>query len=118
VAFGEHNTVITTHILDTSVGKPARGVPVELFRRLGDDWQRVGTGVTDDDGRLKTLSAPGPLEAGVWKLRFDTGAYFTRAGLKAFYPWVEVTFEVESGLSHYHVPLLLSPWGFSTYRGS
>jgi 5-hydroxyisourate hydrolase len=108
--------VITTHVLDTALGRPAAGVPVVLERADGDAWQPVGSGATDADGRLRTLGAPAV--AGVYRLRFDTGAYFRAAGQTGFYPVVEVVFEVADPTGHFHVPLLLSPYGYSTYRGS
>ncbi len=108
--------MITTHVLDTALGKPARGVPIRLEVADGDTWLLVGVGVTDGDGRLRTLTtAPPP--AGVYRIRFDTGAYFAATGQVGFYPSVEVTFVVREG-DHHHVPLLLSPFGYSTYRGS
>jgi 5-hydroxyisourate hydrolase len=110
--------VITTHILDTTLGKPARGVPISLERQAGAEWKQVGSGVTDDDGRLKTITPPGPVEPGVFRIHFDTGHYFAATGTKGFYPYVEVVFEIVDGAAHYHVPLLINPWGYSTYRGS
>lgn len=110
---------ITTHILDTTLGKPARGVAILLQRMTADEmWKEIGKGATDEDGRLKTLTPPGPIEPGTYRIRFDTGAYFAATGTKGFYPYVEVVFEIADGAVHYHVPLLLNPWGFSTYRGS
>lgn len=116
-------SAITTHILDLSRGRPAENVPVSLARKSGDAWEDLGSGRTDDDGRLKTLLPAGqPLEPGVFRLRFDTAAYFASQGVASFYPEVLVVFEVpaiaDGGREHYHVPLLLSPFGFSTYRGS
>lgn len=116
-------SAITTHILDLSRGLPAEHVPVVLSRQRGDTWEELGSGRTDDDGRLKTLLAAGqPLEPGVFRLRFDTSSYFVSQGVKSFYPEVLVVFEIpalaDGGRAHYHVPLLLSPFGFSTYRGS
>jgi len=105
--------MITTHVLDTTRGRPAAGVPVRLEMREGDGWRLVGEGITDADGRLRTL-AGGPPAPGVYRLRFDVAAYL---GAGAFYPWVEVAFAVTEP-SHHHVPLLLSPFGYSTYRGS
>ena len=105
---------ITTHVLDTSRGVPAAGVPVTLER--GPDWDEVGSGRTGDDGRLAELGSPDP--AGVYRLRFDTGAYFKAAGTRAFFPEVTVQFTIEQPSEHFHVPLLLSPFGYSTYRGS
>ena len=104
---------ITTHVLDTSRGCPAAGVPVVLERAVGSGWDPVGRGSTDADGRARDLLTSAP-EPGRYRLIFDTGSYL-EAG---FYPEVLVTFVVEPGEEHYHVPLLLSPFGYSTYRGS
>jgi 5-hydroxyisourate hydrolase len=108
---------LSTHVLDAGRGCPAAGVSVTLHRRAGDDWQLVDTGSTDPDGRVAAL-APDGLAAGVHRLDFDTGAYFTATGQTGFYPEVSVTFDVVDPAQHYHVPLLLSPYAFSTYRGS
>lgn len=102
---------ITTHVLDTSRGRPAVGVPVVLERAADSDWRPVGRGTTDANGRVRDLLTSTP-EHGRYRLIFDTGAY------SRFYPEVTVTFVVERGEEHYHVPLLLSPFGYSTYRGS
>jgi 5-hydroxyisourate hydrolase len=104
--------VITTHVLDTTAGRPARGLAIELDRRDGDDWKRVGAGVTDDDGRLRTLTPAGPVEPGTYRIRFAT------ATVSPFFPVVDICFAVADGAQHYHVPLLISPFGYSTYRGS
>lgn len=110
---------ITTHILDTSRGRPAAGVRVSLEQLDGDAARTLGAGETDADGRLKTLTAAGaPLAEGTYRLRFETGEYFARLGVAAFYPHVSIVFRVDAGSEHYHVPLLLNPYGFSTYRGS
>lgn len=109
--------MITTHVLDTALGKPAAGVPVVLELRAGAAWQPVGRGETDADGRLRTLS-PAATAAGTYRISFDTAAYFARTGTAAFYPEINVVFEVRDSAAHYHVPLLLSPFGYSTYRGS
>ena len=108
---------ITTHVLDTSRGRPAAGVPVVLERAVDSGWQSVGRGTTDADGRVRDLLASPP-EVGRYRLSFDTGAYFNAIGETGFYPEVSVTFVVGRGEEHYHVPLLLSPFGYSTYRGS
>jgi 5-hydroxyisourate hydrolase len=102
---------VTTHVLDTARGRPAPGVPVVLERAADPGWEVVGRGVTDADGRARELldSPPG---AGRYRLTFDTSAH------SAFYPEVSITFVVADGEEHYHVPLLLSPFGYSTYRGS
>ena len=106
---------ITTHVLDTSRGRPAAGVPVRLER----GGAMLASGRTDADGRLRELLPPHvELHAGVYRLVFDTGVYFREAGVEAFYPHVAIDFEVRDPAQHYHVPLLLSPFGYSTYRGS
>jgi 5-hydroxyisourate hydrolase len=110
---------ITTHVLDTAAGRPAEGVPVTLHARDQDRWVEVGAGVTGPDGRLADLAPAGATpRAGPHRLVFDTGAYFAKHGQAGFYPEVSVVFEVTDPGDHYHVPLLLSPWGYTTYRGS
>jgi 5-hydroxyisourate hydrolase len=116
-------SAITTHILDTSRGRPAGGVPVVLeiqgSTAATHDWRLLGQGVTDADGRLRELLAPAaPLTAGIYRLTFDTRAYFRSQNTESFYPEVTVIFEVREATQHYHVPLLLNPYGYSTYRGS
>ncbi len=111
---------ITTHVLDTASGRPAEGVPV-LLHEAGDDgaWLRAGGGTTDADGRLSGLVPDGRSpRPGRHRLLFDTGAYFAAAGVSGFFPEVAVTFDVADPDEHYHVPLLLSPHGYTTYRGS
>lgn len=113
-------SAITTHVLDTARGGAAAGVHVLLERR-GDngDWQSISRGSTDHDGRLRTLyPEQQPLSPGVYRLTFDTERYFEAQGVRAFYPEVSVVFETMPGEKHYHVPLLPSPFGFSTYRGT
>ena len=112
--------MITTHVLDTARGRPAAGVPVVLEQRAGsDEWRRIGAGETDADGRLRTLMTDAALfQPGVYRLIFDTGRYFRSQSAPAFYPQVVVVFETAAGESHYHVPLLVSPFGYSTYRGT
>ena len=111
---------ITTHVLDTSRGKPAQGVAVVLEAQAGGGgWRAVGRGETDADGRLRSLLGEGAaVEAGVYRLTFDVGAYFAALGVESFYPSAAVVFRVRDPAAHYHVPLLLSPYGYSTYRGS
>lgn len=110
---------ITTHILDTALGIPAAGVSVHLFRQEGDNWQDVAAGVTNQDGRVPgLLPAEQILPAGTYSMIFQTADYLRLQGLKVFYPYVEVVFILEVGGGHYHIPLLLSPFGYSTYRGS
>lgn len=109
---------ISTHVLDTARGRPAAGIAVTLERRTADGWERAGAGTTDADGRVRALLPEGRApEAGVWRVRFEVGAYFEAQGIAAFYPAVEVAFTVADG-GHHHVPLLLAPWGYTTYRGS
>ena len=110
-------TTLSTHVLDAASGLPATGVRVALDRRDSDGWQPLGEAVTDDGGRVRDLT-PGGLGAGVHRLVFATGEYFTATGQTGFYPEVSVVFEVIDTGRHYHVPLLLSPFAFSTYRGS
>jgi 5-hydroxyisourate hydrolase len=107
-------SAITTHVLDTALGRPAAGIAVTLEAWLEPEWQRVGTGVTDSDGRIHELG-PAIAAAGRYRLTFDTQAYLGEA---AFFPEVTITFAVTAPAEHQHVPLLLSPFAFSTYRGS
>ena len=110
---------ITTHVLDTHTGQPGRGMPLALSRRGADGHYVVlASGVTNDDGRVRELLAPGTLTPGVYQMRFDTAAYFARHGTKGFYPEAVICFEIEDTDQHYHIPLLLSPFGYTTYRGS
>ena len=110
---------ITTHVLETSLGEPATGLRVTLARQAGDGWDELGAGATDDNGRVSDLLSPGDtLPAGRCKLTFDTGDYYAAANRPCFYPRVEILFSIAGDGQHYHVPLLLSPFGYSTYRGS
>jgi 5-hydroxyisourate hydrolase len=110
---------ITTHVLDTTRGRPADGVPVSLERLRDGAWHGLGHGATDADGRLRTLLPAGtPLDRGDYRLVFDTASYFAALGVRAFYPRVTVEFSVDPGEGHYHVPVLLSAFGYTTYRGS
>jgi len=108
---------LSTHVLDTARGRPAAGVGVAVQARDGDGWRDLGGGVTDADGRVPGLLA-GPLTAGIHRLVFATGEWFQAQGVAGFYPEVTVVFHVEDPGAHHHVPLLLSPFGYSTYRGS
>jgi 5-hydroxyisourate hydrolase len=110
--------MITTHVLDTAAGRPGRAIAIELDRDDAGSWHRIGAGVTDDDGRLRTLTPAGPVAAGTYRLRFHTGPYLHAEHRVGFFPVVEIQFTVADGAQHYHVPLLLSPYGYSTYRGS
>jgi 5-hydroxyisourate hydrolase len=106
---------VSTHVLDSVTGRPAVGVAVVLEREDGADWARVTTHTTDDDGRIGSF---GEVAAGVHRITFDTGAYFEARGVETFYPTVGVVFRVTDPEGHLHVPLLLSPYAYSTYRGS
>ncbi len=110
-------SAITTHVLDVSRGKPAAGVQLTLERQEGAAWRELGAGVTDGDGRKRDLLRE-PLQAGSYRLTFETAAYFAAQKLETFYPRVSIVFEVRAASEHHHVPLLLSPYGYSTYRGS
>ena len=108
-------SAITTHILDTAAGSPAAGIPVtlEMFAAVSRAWSVVGVSITDGDGRASDLlPANHPMQEGVYRLRFDTSLRST------FFPEVSIQFNVADTRQHYHVPLLLSPFGYSTYRGS
>ena len=111
--------MITTHVLDTSRGKPASGVPVLLEIRTDDGWREIARAETDADGRARQLLPPdAPPVAGAWRLTFGVGDYFAAQGIESFYPEVSIVFIIRDSGQHYHVPLLLSPYGYSTYRGS
>ncbi len=109
---------LSTHVLDTSTGLPAAGVSVTLAVRDGDRFVELSRGETDADGRNRTLLGARALAVGVYRLEFDTGAYFAARGIDAFYPRAVIEFEVRDAARHHHVPLLLAPYGYSTYRGS
>jgi 5-hydroxyisourate hydrolase len=123
-------STLSTHVLDATSGRPATGVHVRLEQNGRDGWSEVCEGLTDADGRLKLPGpvapgpvAPGPVaeagfEPGVYRITFGSGAYFAARGTASFYPEVTVTFEMTGQGGHYHVPLLLSPFAYSTYRGS
>jgi len=125
---------ITCHVLDSSIGKPAQGVKVQLLApsiqgtesptpsHAGGAWVGMGTSVTNADGRCLDLLPPGPdsppLQRGTYQIVFETEGYFERTGRKSFYPFVQITFTIEDPSEHYHVPLLISPFSYTTYRGS
>ncbi|HUL32707.1 MAG TPA: hydroxyisourate hydrolase [Candidatus Eisenbacteria bacterium] len=112
-------STLSTHVLDTSIGLPAAGVSVVLEQQSAAGvWSEIDRGATDSDGRLKHLAAGKVLTAGIYRLTFDTAAYFAARRVAGFYPQVTVVFELQNAREHYHVPLLLSPFGYSTYRGS
>jgi 5-hydroxyisourate hydrolase len=113
-------STISTHILDTSRGRPAAGVRISLeILNAGEGWSRLSEGLTDDDGRVKAFVLSEPqLRAGTYRLVFSVDQYFQVSNQPSFYPEVTVSFLIEGGAEHYHVPLLISPFGYSTYRGS
>ena len=109
---------ITTHILNTSLGKPANGVPVVLDQFTSGSWHQLSKGITDNDGRIKNLLPIDEKAAlGIYRLVFDTKTYYKLIKINGFYPSITIEFEIKDD-SHYHVPLLLNPFGYSTYRGS
>ena len=111
--------MITTHVLDTSRGGPAAGLTVILEVRQASEWAPVGRGVTDEKGRLTTLTEGWQVAPGTYRLTFDVGDYHRWQGVAApFFPEVKVMFNVRDTAEHYHVPLLISPFGFTTYRGA
>ena len=111
--------MITTHVLDTARGSPAVGVTVILEMRQASEWSPIGRGTTGTDGRLLTLTEDLPLAPGTYRLTFDIGTYHRDQGIsKPFFPEVKIAFNVRDTAEHYHVPLLLSPFGYSTYRGT
>lgn len=107
---------LTSHILDTSLGRPAAGVNVELFAKTDSGWQFLASAITNSDGRITSFDAPN-LPNGIYRLKFLTSKYYDQQGVTTFYPFVEVAFHIRDA-AHYHVPLLLNPFGYSTYRGS
>lgn len=109
---------ISTHVLDAVAGGPAAGMAVRLVRLDDDRVIPLGEGTTNADGRCPELTDGLVLETGIHSLRFETGSWFRRTGTVCFYPVVDIAFEVTDTQAHYHVPLLLSPFAYSTYRGS
>jgi 5-hydroxyisourate hydrolase len=109
---------LSTHVLDLATGRPAAGLAVRLEREADGGWRHEGEGATDSDGRLRTLIAEGALAAATYRITFATGAWMAAQGRECFYPEVAVVFTVADPAQHHHVPLLLSPFGYSTYRGS
>lgn len=111
-------SAITTHVLDTSRGRPAANLKIELHKKSGQDWKPVGAGITDETGRCNALLKDAPLTAGTYRLTFHAGIYFKSQQIESFYSDIPIIFEVRDARTHHHVPLLLSPFGYSTYRGS
>lgn len=112
-------SAITTHVLDTSAGRPAAGVRVALSMTENGSWTSLGTEATDDDGRAKRLlAADHKLVPGTYKLTFEVREYFRARGGDSFFPRVDIIFSIQDPSERFHVPLLLSPYSYSTYRGS
>ncbi|XP_043461328.1 5-hydroxyisourate hydrolase-like [Leptopilina heterotoma] len=109
---------ITCHVLDTSVGKPAANVPVTLYKSVGGEWSSMNRRMTNEDGRCNNLVEVENFTAGRYKVHFLTSQYFESINTKSMYPFVEIVFDFDDSSDHYHIPLLLSPFGYSTYRGS
>jgi 5-hydroxyisourate hydrolase len=110
---------ISTHVLDLTRGTPAAGLGVRLSRLTDGAWIEIAALATDEDGRVKSLPGErGVLTRGQYRLHFETGEYFQRLGMRRFHPYIDVAFEVDDPKENYHVPLLLTPFGYSTYRGS
>ena len=111
--------MITTNVLDTAVGGPAEGVTVILELRQASEWTPVARGTTDENGRLMTLTENWPLSPGTYRLTFDIGTYHRNLGVSVpFFPEVKIAFNVRDTEENYHVPLILSPFGYTTYRGT
>src|ERR1700691_3667287 len=112
--FGEKLSGVSTHVLDTARGGPAAGISVSLEMRVGSDWTRLADTATDESGRAGNLiPSTRPCQGGTYRLRFDVAAYFRARHMETFYSEVSITFEVRNPGEHYHVPLLLSPWGYT-----
>ncbi len=109
---------ITTHVLDTHLGLPAANLPIQLLQQQGKEFTVIAQGSTNADGRIADLLPEGTLKIGTYKMRFDTGSYHRQIGVEGFYPEAEICFVIKNTEQHYHIPLLLSPFGYSTYRGS
>ena len=109
---------VTTHILDIAGGLPAQGITVILYAGENDSWNELSRAISNQDGRVAGLMKDkSTLQAGIYKLRFETKDYFDSRQIPTFYPFIEISFDLRDA-QHYHVPLLLSPFGYSTYRGS
>lgn len=109
---------ITTHVLDTHLGKPAKDLPVTLQKLKDGAWQTIAAGKTNSDGRIVDWLEGKSRESGHYKITFDTDSYFNTLGITCFYPKVSIEFRIENIDEHYHVPLLISAHGMSSYRGS
>jgi 5-hydroxyisourate hydrolase len=109
---------LTTHVLDTALGRPAEGITIVLSSLEGESFKEIGRGTTNSDGRVKEIMGERELATGTYKMTFHTKDYLAKTNRQGFYPYVDVVFEVTRPDQHHHIPLLLSPFGYSTYRGS
>lgn len=109
---------ISTHVLDINRGTPGSGISAALEFKTSAGWAVWGSGITDNNGRIDNLHSENELEFGTYRLIFDTRSYFHRAGQEIFYPQVIIVFIVSQNVEHYHIPLLLNTFGYTTYRGS
>ena len=110
---------ISTHILDTTIGRPATGVSVALSRMSDGAWHSIATTVTDSDGRCKDLFPPTePSKSGTYRIHFETSTYYAQHYQQGLYPYIEIVFDIRNTEQHYHIPLLLTANGYTTYRGS
>ena len=109
---------ITTHILDTALGRPASGVTIKLYQKQDESWSELASGITNEDGRIANLlPEDAVLAEGIYKMHFQTSQYHQTTQQEVFYPEVDIQFWIRSQ-EHYHIPLLLNPFGYSTYRGN
>lgn len=112
-------STLSTHVLDIAAGRPAEGIAVALEQKDGEAWRALASGVTNADGRIKDFLPQGhALDPAIYRITFQTGPYYAAKGQRCFYPYATIAFEIFARGEHYHVPLLLSPYGLSTYRGS
>lgn len=112
-------TIISTHVLNTSIGKPAEGIPLELSILQGNEWKVLSSAVTNTDGRTgDLLNSVSESRTGTFKIQFQMKAYLEKAHGQVFYPWIDVVLNIEEENVKYHIPILISPFGYSTYRGS
>ena len=109
---------MSTHVLDTALGRPAEGIGVRLEILRDTTWESISSSSTNEDGRTRPLPDGVELEAATYRITFDVEGYFERLQTEGFYPYASIVFRVADPSQHYHVPLLLSPFGYSTYRGS
>ncbi|MCD2517010.1 hydroxyisourate hydrolase [Massilia sp. G4R7] len=110
---------LSVHVLDQQSGQPGAGIQVTLEQRKGTEWMQLASGVTNEQGRIPALYPDGKaMAAGDYRIVFRTGEHFARKGQPSFFPRIPVEFTVDAPAQHYHIPLLLSPFGYSTYRGN